>query len=196
MSQDVMIQKFGLLLDDLAMGEEYLTLHFSPTHAPRKKRWRNYGLSADFLGDYFANFFPGNDDPAQPINRRDTIKASVSYIANELLENAVKYSDETTDAAISITLYLYEEEMIFQVVNYANQSTATQYKTFIQTLLDSDLDEVYLQQLEQSAMGSSDSQIGLLTMMQDYSAKFGWSFGPYTDNPQLVCVNVVARLSL
>ena len=30
---------------------EYLTLAFSPTSAPLRSRWRNNGLSADFLAD-------------------------------------------------------------------------------------------------------------------------------------------------
>jgi hypothetical protein len=39
---------------------EYLTLAFSPTSAPLRSRWRNNGLSADFLGDYVTTFLPTN----------------------------------------------------------------------------------------------------------------------------------------
>ena len=39
---------------------EYLTLAFSPTSAPLRSRWRNNGLSADFLGDYVTTFLPAN----------------------------------------------------------------------------------------------------------------------------------------
>jgi hypothetical protein len=39
---------------------EYLTLSFSPFSAPIRSRWRNNGVSADFLGDYVITFLPGN----------------------------------------------------------------------------------------------------------------------------------------
>jgi hypothetical protein len=37
---------------------EYLKLVFSPLSAPLHARWRNNGLSADFLGDYVLTFLP------------------------------------------------------------------------------------------------------------------------------------------
>lgn len=196
MSQVTTSTTFGLASENIPRSEEYLTLHFSPTAIPRQERWRNYGLSADFLGDYFSTFFPGDENLEQPISRRETIKASVSYIANELLENAVKYSDAVANRAIHITLFLYEQEIIFQVVNYANQSRVESYQSFIQKLLRSDLDDLYLQQLEQSALGSGESNLGMLTMLQDYAAKFGWCFEPVADSPNLTQVKVTALLSV
>lgn len=189
-------QQFGIFPDAMPQSEEYLTLNFSPTSVPRQERWRNYGLSADFLGDYFSTFFPGDPDPTQAINRKETVKASVSYIANELLENAVKYSDAIANRAIHITLYLYEQEIIFQVVNCANQADVQRYQTFIQTLLNSDLDELYMQHLERSALGSGESHLGLLTMVQDYAAQFGWHFEPVVETPDLIEVKVTVRLSI
>ncbi|PZD71322.1 hypothetical protein C1752_06601 [Acaryochloris thomasi RCC1774] len=196
MSQVSIPQQFGITSENIPRSEEYLTLHFSPTAIPRQERWRNYGLSADFLGDYFSTFFPGDENAEQPISRRETIKASISYIANELLENAVKYSDIETDRAIHITLFLYEQEIIFQVVNYANQSRVEKYQSFIQKLLNSDLDDLYVQQLEQSALGSGESNLGMLTMLQDYSAKFGWYFEPVAESPNLTQVKVTVRLGV
>ena len=43
-----------------AAGCEYLTLVFSPVSVPLRSRWRNNGLSADFLGDYVTTFLPAN----------------------------------------------------------------------------------------------------------------------------------------
>jgi hypothetical protein len=40
---------------------EYLTLAFSPLSAPLRSRWRNNGLSADFLGDYPSGHALRND---------------------------------------------------------------------------------------------------------------------------------------
>ncbi|PSB58723.1 ATP-binding protein, partial [filamentous cyanobacterium CCP1] len=159
MTNTFVAQTFGAFTDDFSAGEEYLTLSFSPNSAARKRRWGNYGLSADFLGDYFAAFFPGDAVCDSPINRRDTVKAAVSYIANELIENAVKYSEASAKLPISISLYLYEEQIVFRAVSYANQAESDRYQAFIRELLNSELDELYGQQLEKTATGSGESNM-------------------------------------
>ncbi|MBW4648761.1 MAG: ATP-binding protein [Kastovskya adunca ATA6-11-RM4] len=201
MTQATTVQTFGAFLDEVPASEEYLALNFSPNSAAaRKRRWGNYGLSADFLGDYFAAFFPGDELPDSKISRKDTVKATVSYIANELLENAVKYSDPSANRPISITLHLYEREIIFQVTNYANQLAIEKYQDFIQELLNSDLEELYTRQLELTALGTTlgtgSSNMGLLTMMNDYSARFGWKFQLIPHNPELIRVTVMVHLDL
>jgi hypothetical protein len=196
MTQTISTQTFGEFAQEIPASEEYLTINFSPSSAPRKRRWSNYGLSADFLGDYFAAFFPGDTVENSPLNRRETVKAAVSYIANELLENAVKYSDEVVKRPISISLYLYEDKIIFQSINHTSPAIADKYCRFIQQVLTSDLDELYTQQLEQTALGSGESNIGLLTMMNDYAARFGWQFHTSDSIPSTVQVNVLVHLDI
>ncbi len=196
MTQATTVQTFGTFLDEVPASEEYLTLNFSPNSVARNRRWSNYGLSADFLGDYFAAFFPGDEIPDSKISQRDTVKATVSYIANELLENSVKYSDVSANLPISITLHLYDREIILQATNYANSATVAKYQSFIQELLNSDLDELYLRQLETAALGTGSSNMGLLTMMNDYSTRFGWKFQIIPPSPELVRVNVMVHLDI
>ena len=69
---------------------EHLEIGFSPTSIPIQQRWRTNGLSADFLADYLVTFFPGDDRAAA--ERQAELKSAVSYVANELLENAMKFS--------------------------------------------------------------------------------------------------------
>ncbi|MFB2919071.1 MULTISPECIES: slr1658 superfamily regulator [Aerosakkonema] len=189
-------QIFGQFLAEIPASNEYLTLNFSPNSVPRKRRWQHNGISADFLGDYFAAFFPGEPTEDSKINRKDTVKGIVSYIANELLENAVKYSDESANLPISITLYLYEHELIFNAINYANRERGEKYQHFIRELLDSDLDEFYTRQLEKTAMGNGESNMGLLTVLNDYSARLGWKFEYADRHPDVVWISVIARLDL
>ncbi|MCY7390406.1 MAG: ATP-binding protein [Leptolyngbyaceae cyanobacterium CAN_BIN12] len=196
MTQTSVIQTFGDFTQQVPSSQEYLTLNFSPTAAARKRRWGNYGLSADFLGDYFAAFFPGDELPDSKINQRDTVKAAVSYIANELLENAVKYNDDSTGLPVSISLHLYERQIIFHVINFANQAIAEKYQAFVQVLLASDLDEFYMTQLEKTAMGGGGSSMGVLTMMNDYSAQFGWQFQTLESMPNTDKVDVMAYLDV
>lgn len=196
MTQTPPAQTFGNFADPIPASEEYLTLNFSPTSAPRKQRWGNYGLSADFLGDYFAAFFPDDAVPHSKINQRDTVKAAVSYIANELLENAVKYNEDSSHLPISISLYLYEQQIIFHVTNHTNQTLATKYQHFIQEVLSADLDTYYMQQLEKTAMGEGGSSMGILTMMNDYAARFGWKFQAVEKPTHTARVDVLVYLDV
>lgn len=196
MTQIMPVQTFGEFTDTIPAGEEYLTLRFAPSSAPRKRRWRNYGLSADFLGDYFAAFFPGDAMPDSKINQRDTVKAAVSYIANELIENAVKYTEDSTHLPISISLYLYDRQIIFHATNYASQVYTQHYQRFIREVLSSTLDDFYMRQLEKAATGTDGSSMGILTMMNDYNARFGWKFQPLEKEPTLVQVEVLVYLDV
>lgn len=189
-------QIFGNFTDEIPDSREYLTISFSPDSSPRKQRWRNYGLSADFLGDYFAAFFPGDTAPDSKINQRDTVKAAVSFIANELLENAVKYNDDLAQCPISISLHLYEQQIIFHIVNYTSEATALQYQQFIQELITANLEDYYMQQLERAATGENRSGMGILTMMNDYSAHFGWKFQTLEQQSTIVQVDVLAYLDV
>lgn len=195
MTQTSIVQTFGNFIQ-VPASEEYLTLNFSPSAAARKRRWGNYGLSADFLGDYFAAFFPGDELPDSKINQRDTVKAAVSYIANELLENAVKYNDDLANLPVSISLHLYERQIIFHVINFANSAIAQKYQAFVEVLLASDLDEFYMSQLEKTAMGEGGSSMGVLTMMNDYSAQFGWQFQTLESIPNVIKVDVMVYLDV
>lgn len=191
------VQVFGDFKIPKADNREYLTLQFSPTFGPRQRRWRNYGLSADFLGDYFATFFPGKALPDSAINQQDTVKGAVSYIANELLENAIKYTDESILAPISISLYLQEDLITFRVVNHTNVTTANNYMNFIATILAADdVDSLYTQQLEKAALGNGQSNMGLLTMMTDYQARFAWQFTREPDAAEIMIVDVLTYLTV
>ena len=56
-----MEQKLGNFIDPQEKQGEYLKIGFHPTSIPLQQRWRNNGLSADFLAGYMSTFFPGDD---------------------------------------------------------------------------------------------------------------------------------------
>lgn len=190
------MQIFGNFVEELPESEEYLVISFSPSSEGRQQRWRNYGLSADFLGDYFANFFPGEVVPSLSIDKQETVKASVSYIANELLENAMKFSHIEAKIPVNISLYLYDTQLVFVISNTSDVQTSQRYQTFIQKILESNIEELYIQQLENIAAGSQRSGMGLLTMLHDYSVDFGWKFEPLLQMSDLMKVTVMAYLAL
>ncbi|MEB3161243.1 MAG: DUF6272 family protein [Synechocystis sp.] len=195
--QPLSVSQWGQFFDPIPPSSEFLTLNFSLNSENRLQRWRNYGLSADFLGDYFANFFPGNNHAPNSISQQDAIKGSVSYIANELLENAVKYAAIADNSPITITLRLYDQQIIFETRNITDIDNAEKYQRFIERLLKSDPNELYIEQLEKSALGNSgESHIGLLTMINDYQAQFGWQFAPVADSMTFVWVTVLTHLDI
>ncbi len=190
-----MIQTFGDFIE-LPASQEYLIIGFSPSSVPLKQRWRNNGLSADFMADYLATFFPGNEDDSSTIERQAEIKSAVSYIANELLENAMKFNNETSEYPINIKLQLESDGVLFSVANSISPQGVDKFQAYIQQLLASKPSELYIQQLEKNAVEESctDSGLGLLTMLTDYSAKIGWKFQTVHKDPEVIAVTTIVQL--
>jgi hypothetical protein len=154
---------------------EYLTLAFSPISAPLRSRWRNNGLSADFLGDYVTTFLPAV--PAFE-NRQNEIKHAVTYIANELLENAMKYHQPDVEIPIRIHLELAIDHIAVSVSNGIGVAQAARYKAFVERFQEGNAGDLLLRQQEESAKSSESSMscLGLLTMITDYDARLDWRF--------------------
>src|SRR5207247_29678 len=111
---------------------EHLKIVFSPTSLPIQQRWRNNGLSADFLADYLSTFFPG-DDRAMA-ERHAELKSAVSYVANELLENAMKFSYASSQHAISIAMYLEAEAISLYVTNSVDPHAGELFAKVVEAL--------------------------------------------------------------
>ena len=192
-----MIQTFGNFIEP-SPSQEYLIIGFSPSSIPLKQRWRNNGLSADFLADYLTTFFPGNQDDSSTLTRQAEIKSAVSYIANELLENAMKFNDENSHYPIDIKLQLKKDGLIFSVANSIPPLSVDKFQAYIQKLLVSDPSEMYIDQLEKNAADEncSDSGLGLLTMLNDYSAKMGWKFEIVQKDPEVIAVTTMVQLTV
>jgi hypothetical protein len=157
-------------------GKEYLIVHFSPTSVPLRQRWRNTGLSADFLAEYWATFFPQGDELSQ--NKQIEIKGAIRYIANELLENLMKFSYEAANFPVCLALHLHQDEFIFYASNAIDPGAVEPFQARIQEILTEDIGTLYMRQLEQNvaAEGPSESHLGLLTIAHDYDAHMAWKF--------------------
>src|SRR5262249_31969246 len=124
---------------------EYLKIGFSPTSLPIQQRWRNNGLSADFLADYLSTFFPGDDRAAA--ERQAELKSAVSYVANELLENAMKFSYAPSQHAISLAMYQEADAISLYVTNSVDPKSLVAFQQCIQRLLTEDPNDLYMEQL-------------------------------------------------
>jgi hypothetical protein len=177
---------------------EYLTLAFSPISAPLRSRWRNNGLSADFLGDYVTTFLPANGPVPALGNPQNEMKHAVTYIANELLENAMKYHQPDVEIPIKIHLELASDHITVSVSNGVSVVQAERYKAFVEHLREGDPDELLMRQQEESAMSSEStmSSLGLLTMITDYEAHLDWRFDVHNMRPESMTVTTSAVLPL
>jgi hypothetical protein len=157
-------------------GQECLDLSFSPSSTPLKQRWRNNGLSADFLGDYFTTFFPKDENDPATLKRHNEIKNVVSHIANELLENAMKFSDERLNYSVSMRLLLDQDRIIFSETNGVSRERAERFRQFINRVMTEDPQVLYIRQVEESAETATSAGLGYLTMVTDYGAELAWRF--------------------
>lgn len=185
---------FGNFIQNLPPSQEYLILSFSPGSIPLRQRWRNNCLSADFLAEYLSTFFLGSDDQQPDSQKQAEIKSAVSYIANELLENAIKYGVEKSPFPISIQIHLNPELIIFQLTNSIHSQQVQKFQAYIEELINSDPDELYILQLEKSDDGQSG--LGFLTMLSDYGAELGWKFEALPNESTEMAVTTLVQLSI
>lgn len=179
-------------------NEEYLSLQFSPSSLPLKKRWENNGLSADFISEYFKIFYisPQTVPETERNNLLENIRDSVKYVANELLENAMKFQAPTEYPTVAqIFLSLYEKRLVFYITHSITLEQSAIFQQFIEQLLANDPETLYFEAMRRSAHEEYEqhSGIGLLSMICDYAAKLGWKFETIQDS-LLVSVTVMVTL--
>ena len=192
-----MAQVFGEFTEDFSERSEFLVLGFSPSSLPIQLRWKTNGLSADFLGDYVKNFFPVDNSVA--LNKQTEVRHAVSFVANELLENAMKYSDKSAGQPINLEVHLFKDRLIFLSKNSVHQDAIANFQSFLQELADGDVGEMYVNQVEKSVENkeSESSGLGYLTMLMDYDALLGWKFeqisdsNPATSDPATIVTTMV-----
>ncbi|MEG5064217.1 DUF6272 family protein [Microcoleus sp. B3-A4] len=194
-SLKIMTQIFGEFIEEFPPEHDSLELTFTPSSRPIKQRWRNNRLSAHFVADYLSSFLPVDEEDASSEKRIKESKGAVSYVANELLENAIKFNKDDINYKVKFGIHFIGETEVTAVIfasNSVNPVGANKLKEFIEEIMASDPNELYLQQLEKNAESESDtSGLGLLTMINDYSAKIGWKFDRRPDSDTIIVTTVV-----
>ena len=176
------MQIFGEFIEQFPPEKDSLELTFTPTSIPLKKRWRNNRLSAYFIADYFTTFLPLDDGDIEQQKRIEESKSAVSYVANELLENAIKYNDENCHSQIKFGVHFLQQNHLIAVIfatNSINLDDQKKLQHFIDRLSSEDTESLYIEQLEKNAFDEQNndcSGLGFLTIINDYSGKIGWKF--------------------
>jgi hypothetical protein len=187
---------FGVFIEPT---QEQLSLNFSPYSIPFTQRWRNNGLSADYIGDFIATLFPKEEMESISFREQGEIKSSAVFIINELLENAIKFCYYIGQYPINVSFKIESKKIIFYVTNPVSQLAANKFQVFIKELLQSDPNDLYIRQLEKNAEDeySFNSGLGLLTIINDYNAQMAWKFQTIKqDVPQVIAVTCMVQLTL
>lgn len=177
--------------------EEYLSIRFSPSRLPLKKRWENNGLSADFIADYFKIFYVSKqeEDIGEPNEfLLENMRNSVKYIANELLENAMKFQAPIIySTAARIFLSLYNDKIVFYITHSITHERLHIFESFVQNILNNDPQALYIDAMRESAREENThrSGMGLLSMICDYNAKLGWKFETIDGTPLATVTTMV-----
>ncbi len=196
-----MHQIFGDFIDTFPDDHNSLELSFSSNPDDIQNLWGNQRLSAYFLANCFINFLPFNEDIPEEQQRIKEAKSSISYIANELIENAMKFNLERSNNQVKLGIRFLEEPELIAVMfatNSVDRVGAEKFQSFIQKLLSSDLQELYVEQVEASSMdeNSSASGLGFLTMINDHKARLGWKFEALSATPDIIAVTVMAQIAV
>ncbi len=193
-----MIEIFGDFTRELPSNLDSLEIIFSASSDVIKKRWKNNRLSAYFVADYFSSFFPVDEDP----ERIREMKGAVSYVANELLENAMRYNIANALEKVKFGIYFLNYNQLGQditvllsTINKIDEKDVKHLQSYIHELLNSDPDELYITKIQQSLEdeGQGTSGLGLLTMINDYSANLGWKFERIED---VFTVTTMAKMQM
>ncbi len=155
-------------------------------------RWSQCSATADFFAEYFAAVEAcRSDDEAA----RGELVGTLSYVVNELVENAVKFSVGET---VEVTVGVEAGELIVVVTNQILAATAPALVDRFRELLAGDPQELLFARVEANAEDpeAGVSGLGFLTMMSDYGARLGWRFAAVHDNRHNVLLTTMARLDV
>ncbi len=171
-----MVQVFGEVIEEYPGEEEYLVFRFS-SNVTLRQRWQNNVLSADFIANFLQSSIAGKTD-GKKLSLSVKTKNAIKYVANELLENVVKFHDGSSGYPNRMGFGLHGNTMMFYASNSITAKTKDVFQAYIQKLLDNDPYELYMQQMEANAMAdaSGSARLGCLSIICDYSAKLGWKF--------------------
>ncbi|NBO66384.1 MAG: ATP-binding protein [Acidobacteria bacterium] len=163
-----------------------LRLSFYTQQFPIK--WGDCTEIADVISQYFASCFVAENPGAHVLE----FTHGVSYMANELIENVVKFR---TVGDVGIQAGLDGGTFLLQITNWVTEETSAIFQKLLEELTVCDPRELLVQRIEANALeGKSGSGLGLLTLMSDYGVKLSWSFRP--ENDGRVFLETLARLPL
>lgn len=191
-----MTQIIGTFKEEIRDDNKIFMVEFFIHAIPAEKRKQTRFFSLAFMDDYLTSFLLVKNEDTNSFKEQSHLKSAVKYIANELLENSIKFNCESGRYPLRFAVYLLETKLIFVSSNYANKKNLESLKEFVSELVDSDIDELYFRHLEKGAEeNSTESRLGFLSILYDYSAKMGWKLEPVSQEPEITTVTTMVQLT-
>ncbi len=152
---------------DIQEDRRAINLSFSLPAMEVMSFWSRCGLIANFGASYMAVAHPS----------KKNIANSLSFILNELLENAVKYA-YPRDSIIELVLLHHEDYILIDISNPINQDQVKSLSGMANNLIDLDwVNDTYIDLLTASGKSTEKSGIGLLTIINYYQADLSFRIG-------------------
>jgi hypothetical protein len=121
------------------------------------------------------------------LQQRGVLAEDLNYVVNELMENAVKYSDE---GSMELAVFFEADALRLSLSHPVSALHATRYQALAQALVERDPDELFAEIIERNALagqsngaepvtqspGPTSAGLGLVTLRQNYHAELGFAF--------------------
>ena len=151
--------------------------------------WKHCGITSDFLGDFYsARAHQGSVEANE-------IRHNVTYLVNEILENALKFR---VSGDIVIDTLVEEGQFRLCIANVISEAGALRFQEVLSGLKGRDPSELLIERIERNAADPTEtgSGLGLLTLMSDYGVQLGWDFRKLAEENGTVLLGTYAVLPL
>ncbi|OED44476.1 hypothetical protein AB833_01495 [Chromatiales bacterium (ex Bugula neritina AB1)] len=167
---------FGNYVESDSGDWEFLDVAISMSSDSAESDWRKNTLCAEFIGKYMLNTIESHKQTSNSESR--DIKDAINYIANELFENAVKFTTVVSNKAICFRVENVGNVVRFYVRNSIDKARIESFQKLISELLSGDPAEMYFQRIEanEESESGNTSGLGYLSIMNDYDAGLAWKF--------------------
>ncbi len=161
-----------------------MRLDFYAGHCQLK--WSHCSATANYLSAFYGEVLAAGRTRAQ----LKEITHCIAYLANELMENAVKFR---ADGDVAIEAGLEGRCFLLRIENWIAPTTSAAFQKLLGEITAGEPGDLLIQRIEANAEGGYGSGLGLLTLMSDYGVRLSWRFGEKGDR---VLLETVARLNV
>lgn len=172
---------------DLAIEEDASICRLQLFDGPLELSWHHCATTSDFISDLCVL------RTRLPFQQVRDVRHSVAYLANELIENAVKFK---TSGDVGVQAAITDRTFTIKVRNRIGAEAAQRLQALVSGLVEGDAADLLIQKIEANAQsGTGESGLGLLTLMSDYGVRLAWTFEA-VDRADEVCLETCATLPI
>lgn len=172
---------------DLAIDADASICRLQLFDGPLELSWHHCATTSDFIGDLCVLRV------RLPVLQVREVRHSVAYLANELIENAVKFK---ASGDVGVQAAITDRSFTLTVRNRIGAEAALRLQSLAATLVEGNAGELLIQKIEANAQsGTGESGLGLLTLMSDYGVRLAWTFEA-VDRADELCLETCAMLPI